>query len=469
MGTKFVKSGPKIPDKLLRAHEDGEVVFFCGAGISCQAGLPLFDKLVEKIYENLGEKRDTIEEKAFISGYYDRVLNLFENRIGKENVRNALQEILKPKYQKKNAKATHEALLDLSKNREGEVRLVTTNFDLIFEKILKERREEINKYVAPLLPVPKNSRWNGLVYLHGRFPISSRDNSSINNLVLTSSDFGLAYLIERWAARFVSELFKRYVVCFVGYSINDPVLRYMMDALAADRKDGEKINDAYILACSESNNFEEDERDWSSRGAIPIIYRNNHEVLHQTIREWAGIYRDGINGKCSIIVKNTNAKPDDSTKEDIYKEQVLWALSDTTAIPARYFSNIDPCPRIEWLNVFSEKSYKYKGIFKGFVNINDAFDCDNDNTKYDKSGNLFDFFSIFSPIDDPYTVKPVSLRAQEGSLDKRLYYIAKWMFKYLNNPELFFWIIERGGKLHSELIILLKKNLKNYVGVKKRI
>jgi hypothetical protein len=25
------------------------------------------------------------------------------------------------------------------------------------------------------------------------------------------------------------------LVCFVGYSINDPVLRYMMDALAADR------------------------------------------------------------------------------------------------------------------------------------------------------------------------------------------------------------------------------------------
>ena len=32
---------------------------------------------------------------------------------------------------------------------------------------------------------------------------------------------------------------KLHVVCFVGYSINDPVLRYMMDALAADRMLGE--------------------------------------------------------------------------------------------------------------------------------------------------------------------------------------------------------------------------------------
>ena len=49
----------------------------------------------------------------------------------------------------------------------------------------------------------------------------------------------LAYLTERWAARFVGELFRNYVVCFVGYSINDPVMRYMMDALAADRMLGE--------------------------------------------------------------------------------------------------------------------------------------------------------------------------------------------------------------------------------------
>jgi NAD-dependent SIR2 family protein deacetylase len=36
--------GPDIPDELLQAHEQGTVVFFCGAGISCPAGLPLFRK-----------------------------------------------------------------------------------------------------------------------------------------------------------------------------------------------------------------------------------------------------------------------------------------------------------------------------------------------------------------------------------------------------------------------------------------
>ncbi|SMB24866.1 hypothetical protein SPRA44_130024 [Serratia proteamaculans] len=72
--------------------------------------------------------------------------------------------------------------------------------------------------------------WTGLVFLHGLIP-DKPDDTALNRLVVTSGDFGLAYLTERWAARFVSELFRNYVVCFVGYSINDPVLRYMMDAL----------------------------------------------------------------------------------------------------------------------------------------------------------------------------------------------------------------------------------------------
>ena len=31
---QFVKGGPNIPEKLLQAHEEGQVAFFCGAGIS---------------------------------------------------------------------------------------------------------------------------------------------------------------------------------------------------------------------------------------------------------------------------------------------------------------------------------------------------------------------------------------------------------------------------------------------------
>ena len=119
----------------------------------------------------------------------------------------------------------------------GQTRLITTNFDRIFEEVINSNGIDVECFTAPLLPVPKN-RWSGLVYLHGLLK-ENPDSVNLDRLVISSGDFGLAYLIERWAARFVSELFRTYTVCFVGYSINDPILRYMMDALAADRLLGE--------------------------------------------------------------------------------------------------------------------------------------------------------------------------------------------------------------------------------------
>ena len=108
-----------------------------------------------------------------------------------------------------------------------------------------QRALKLQTFEAPLLPVPKN-RWDGLVYLHGVLT-ATPTHGDLDRLVVSSGDFGLAYLTERWAARFVTDLFRNYVVCFVGYSINDPVLRYMMDALAADRLLGESPSEMFAF------------------------------------------------------------------------------------------------------------------------------------------------------------------------------------------------------------------------------
>ncbi len=237
---QFVANGPDIPDALLQTHEEGRVVFFCGAGISYPAGLPGFKGLVDTIYSLVGTVPDAIEREAYERNQFDATLDLLERRLPGQRraVRKALATALRPKLRRKGATDTHAALLQLARSREGVLRLVTTNFDRIFARLTARSNPAMFAYAAPLLPIPKNSRWNGLVYLHGLLP-KTEDESALNRLVITSGDFGLAYLTERWAARFVTELFRNYLVCFVGYSINDPVLRYMMDALAADRMQGE--------------------------------------------------------------------------------------------------------------------------------------------------------------------------------------------------------------------------------------
>ena len=64
----FLANGPDIPERLLQAHEDGRVVFFCGAGISYPAGLPGFGKLVDAIYEELGTTPNAVQQAAIKAG-----------------------------------------------------------------------------------------------------------------------------------------------------------------------------------------------------------------------------------------------------------------------------------------------------------------------------------------------------------------------------------------------------------------
>ncbi|WP_442881268.1 SIR2 family protein [Acinetobacter sp. ESBL14] len=78
-------------------------------------------------------------------------------------------------------------------------------------------KQKCKYFAAPTLPIPKKSKWDGIVYLHGRLP-DIKDENALNSLVITSGDFGLAYLTERWASRFVSELFRNHIVCFIGYT-----------------------------------------------------------------------------------------------------------------------------------------------------------------------------------------------------------------------------------------------------------
>src|SRR6266568_6252618 len=136
---QFVANGPDIPDLLLQAHEEGRVVFFCGAGVSYPAGLPGFQGLVDDIYRLVGTTRSAIEQEAYERNQFDATLDLLERRLPGQRiaVRQKLAEVLKPKWRRKGATTTHEALLELARTREGAVRLMTTNFDQVFERVGK--------------------------------------------------------------------------------------------------------------------------------------------------------------------------------------------------------------------------------------------------------------------------------------------------------------------------------------------
>jgi hypothetical protein len=63
--------------------------------------------------------------------------------------------------------------------------------------------------------------------------LPDQTNPTYADLVLTSLGFGQAYMRAGWASRFAIELLRNFMVVFTGYSLNDPAMCYMVEALAA--------------------------------------------------------------------------------------------------------------------------------------------------------------------------------------------------------------------------------------------
>ncbi len=441
---QFVTNGPDVPEKLLQAHEEGKVVFFCGAGISFPAGLPSFGGLVCKLYDQMGVTPDAVQKQALNAEQFDTAVSLLEavtnTNEWRRDIRVKMAKLLHPDYSTANATSTHKALLQLSKTKDKKTRLITTNFDRVFHKAREEGKFSYETYQAPLLPVPKN-RWDGLVYLHGLLP-EKPNGADLDHLVVSSGDFGLAYLTERWAARFVSELFRSYTVCFVGYSINDPVLRYMMDALAADRMLGENPPEMFVFGVFKKGELDSENAQWKAKNVTPILYKrhSNHYYFHETMKQWAITYRDGLGGKEQIVATAAFYNPSTSDLHNDYAKKLAWALSDPTGIPAKKFSQLEPSPSISWLSVLDSIELKRNDLSRFGV----------DNIDFDRDLK----FSLLSrpakSVDAPF-MRLSSHSHNEVKWDKIMRHLGRWLTHHLNDRDLVLYILKHGGTLHSEL------------------
>lgn len=426
---ELVEHGPNIPFKLMNELDDGRVVFFCGAGISMASGLPGFDGLVEYIYDQTGERKTDLEQELINSKQYDKALGQLEGRLNEGRLRQVVIERLSQKA-KRGSIEIHKSLLSLSQTSEG-LRLITTNFDNRFESA-GARNVQID--AAPKLPVPKAHNWHSLTYLHGRITSGSKGN----DLVLTGADFGRAYLTERWAARFISELFREFTVVFVGYSLNDPVMSYMVDALAAERKKGVRYNVAYAFGSyDDTAEQQKTETAWRGKSVVPILYHapaKNHALLNKTLAEWARIRKDPFHARAQIAVDGIRTLP--SGVNDPIAERVTWALRDPTAAQALAnappITKEDECPKLAaWLDIFSQC---------GLLST----------PALDKDGKLH------PPVQ---AVGIWRTTRMPPDLDRVGRFLCDWMAKHLHVPQVLGWVIKRGGHLHPNLQMEIHRSL----------
>ena len=418
---QFVRHGPDIPERLLQAHEDGCVVFFCGAGISYPAGLPGFGRLVEALHDLVGEPPDSVEETLIAKQQFDAAIGRYEHRIqgGRRSVRQRLPVALKPDLGLGRALTTHFALLELGQSRNG-LRLVTTNFDTLFEHAARHFGvANFTVYPDP----PARANWNGLVYLHGRMSSVTNDDE-LERLVLSDGDFGQAYLTQGWAARFVATLFRDFTLCFIGYSIDDPVLRYMTAAHALD----DRGQEMFAFAPFTDGGAQEAAQAWRAKNVTPVLYdaAQSHRRLHQTLHLWSSIYRDGVRGKERLIVRYARRDPRVSSRQDGFVGRLLWALSDPGGLPAKRFADLDPVPSLDWLEPLSDERYRHADLGRFGVPPK---------TTVDKK---LTFSLVRRP--SPYPLAPsmcvVDAGARGSRWDEVMRQLARWMVRHLNDPVL---------------------------------
>ena len=141
-----------------------------------------------------------------------------------------------------------------------DVRIVVTNFDLLFEKAADDIFNSAPEvFAAPALP-PSRS-FKGIAHIHG----SVKDPGA---MVLTDRDFGRAYLTgsDGWASRFVLDLFTNNTVLFVGYSHSDMMMTYVARALPRD-----DAQDRFALVGDQTD----DPDHWGRMGIEPIIFHQS--------------------------------------------------------------------------------------------------------------------------------------------------------------------------------------------------
>ena len=138
---RFVSGGPDVPDNLRRAHEEGKVIFFCGAGISVPAGLPLFQELAKKMFEAAKiALPDSLDEPDRALLMLQKAINDSEDR-QRATLIEFLWDALDIQRKSEPEQHYHKSLLTLSATKDGTTKLVTTNFDRILSSFCIAKKQ----------------------------------------------------------------------------------------------------------------------------------------------------------------------------------------------------------------------------------------------------------------------------------------------------------------------------------------
>jgi len=235
------------------------------------------------------------EVRRFKRRDYDVVLGMLERRIddkpsGTSRVRATVAEVLRAAGTK--PAPIHKALMRLA-DRGGASAIVTTNFDLLLQGGANGKTK-LQTYSLGGIPRPgRSGDFSGILHIHGAL---DRNSKRTSDLVFTDQDFGEFYMRRRTVPEFIYDAARLFHLVLIGYSADDPPMRYLLNAIAADGVRFDDLKERFTFVGAEMPDPVLVE-DWKGRGITPIVYdsKDYHQSLLSLLERWADL--SAVNGK----------------------------------------------------------------------------------------------------------------------------------------------------------------------------
>ncbi|MFW0788273.1 SIR2 family protein [Gordonia sp. CPCC 205333] len=333
----WITSDVELPQPVIDAHAEGQLVFFVGAGASFDApsSLPLFGALARQLAELACVPFDEAAPIDFFLG------SMPENFDTHTHAR----ELIAPAGSAPNS--THAVLVRLA-SATGPLRIVTTNFDDHLSSAASARNVDVcNKWFGPALPLGDD--FAGIVHIHGSVLNEPR------GLVLTDSDFGRAYLTYAWATRFLLPMFQKFTVLFIGYSHDDPIMRYLALGLPSRTP-------RYAFTGEDQAG----DPKWTRLGVETIAYPvrdHDHGALVASLEAWDARARMGRLDQQSRMAQIVEAGSTLTPVDHDYASGRLQIVDGARQF-AMATAKVDPSRQLEWLR-WIEGLPEFKALFDG--------------------------------------------------------------------------------------------------------
>ncbi|WP_454818878.1 SIR2 family protein [Labrys neptuniae] len=360
MTLRFSDRGPAFPPKFVDAMMAGEVVFLCGTGISAPQ-LPDFKTLVDQTYARLGVEKSESEIRAYENGRFEEVLGSLSRALADPAamVRAASDLLATPAAPRLDQ---HITILRLSRDLNNRILTVTTNFDTLLERALSRVAPEPPassvSFAGQALPAPGSPDFSGIIHIHGRLQDKALDLDA-TPLVVTSADYGDAYMRSGWASRFLFDLARCKTIVLIGYSANDAPVRYFLNVLEADRSRFPDLRQVYAFDGYENDPLEA-EASWGTVAVTPLTYcklnPNNGIADHSPLWEDLSRLADLIDRPKQSLAQRARAilSRDDATVGDRELDELRWLFvrrGDLWPTAVECISH----PR--WFNIFQNHKF----------------------------------------------------------------------------------------------------------------